>query len=88
MTDQTADASAVLLVLPERADAEELAETLAERGYAPCTVHRDMLAGEDDAEDVDWVIEVRTAPHGRTATAEAEALAALAEERDGFAHTE
>lgn len=76
---------AVLVTLPDRDDAEELADQLLEQGYEPCLVHRDMLAGEDDAEDVDWVIEVLTGPHGGPAVFDESHLAALARDYDGFA---
>ncbi|HEY3503688.1 MAG TPA: hypothetical protein VGN37_12995 [Actinocatenispora sp.] len=77
-------ADTVLIVLPDRDDAEDLAEELRTAGYAPALVHRDMLAGDDDAEDVDWVIELTTAPDGGPASAAHEDLAALAETYDGF----
>ncbi|MEV2274889.1 hypothetical protein AB0I72_04835 [Nocardiopsis sp. NPDC049922] len=75
----------VVVSLPDRDDAEELADQLLEQGYEPCLVHRDMLAGEDDAEDADWVIEVRTGPHGGPAVFDEPHLAALAEDYGGFA---
>lgn len=78
-------AGAVLVTLPEREDADELAEQLETQGYEPCLVHRDMLAGEDDAEDVDWVIEVHTGPHGGPATFDEPHLQMLAEDYGGFA---
>ncbi|WP_329789036.1 HAD-IA family hydrolase [Lentzea sp. DG1S-22] len=74
----------VLLILPDRDDAEELAAELLEAGWAPCAVHRDMLAGEDDAEDVDWVVELTTAPDGLPASAHRAELDELAERHDGF----
>jgi hypothetical protein len=74
----------VLLILPDRDEAEELATELLEAGWGPCHVHRDMLAGEDDAEAVDWVIELATAPDGLPASAHRAALDELAEEHDGF----
>ncbi|MBB4930962.1 putative hydrolase of the HAD superfamily [Lipingzhangella halophila] len=76
---------AVVVTLPERDDAEELAEQLETQGYEPCLVHRDMLAGEDDAEDADWVIEVHTGPHGGPATFDEPHLQMLAENYGGFA---
>ncbi|MBB6172438.1 hypothetical protein HNR23_002498 [Nocardiopsis mwathae] len=78
----------VLVTLPDREDAEELAEQLSGQGYEPCRVHRDMLAGEDDAEDVDWVIEVHTGPHGGPATFDEPHLSRLAEDYGGFAVAE
>jgi HAD superfamily hydrolase (TIGR01509 family) len=74
----------VLLILPDRDEAEGLAAELLEGGWGPCAVHRDMLAGEDDAEDVDWVIELTTAPDGTPASAHRDALDDLAERHDGF----
>jgi HAD superfamily hydrolase (TIGR01509 family) len=74
----------VLLILPDRDEAEELAASLLEAGWGPCAVHRDMLAGEDDAEDVDWVVELTTAPDGLPASAHRAALDDLAEQHDGF----
>ncbi|MFD6096600.1 hypothetical protein ACFVWN_03610 [Nocardiopsis flavescens] len=78
----------VLVTLADREDAQELAEQLLEQGYEPCLVHRVMLAGEDDAEDADWVIEVRTGPHGGPAVFDEPHLAALAQDYDGFAAAE
>ena len=74
----------VLVILPDRDEAEELADELLADGWGPCAVHRDMLAGEDDAEDVDWVIEVTTAPDGTPASAHRDELDDLAERHDGF----
>ncbi len=74
----------VLLILPDRDEAEELAAELLKAGWGPCAVHRDMLAGEDDAEDVDWVIELTTAPDGTPASAHRDELDDLAERHDGF----
>ncbi|WP_017612969.1 hypothetical protein [Nocardiopsis salina] len=79
---------AVMVTLTEREDAEELAEQLHEQGYEPCTVHREMLAGEDDAEDVDWVIEVHTGPHGGPAVFDETHLGLLADDYGGFATVE
>jgi len=74
----------VLLILPDRDEAEELAQELLADGWGPCAVHRDMLAGEDDAEDVDWVIELTTAPDGTPASAHRDRLDEVAERHDGF----
>ncbi|HEY8373360.1 MAG TPA: HAD family hydrolase [Pseudonocardiaceae bacterium] len=74
----------VLLVLPDRDEAERLAEELTADGWTPCTVHRDMLAGEDDAEDVDWVVVLEQAPDGLPATAWLDELDRIAEQHDGF----
>jgi HAD superfamily hydrolase (TIGR01509 family) len=74
----------VLVVLPDRDDAESVARELLSAGWSPCAVHRDMLAGEDDAEDVDWVVEVTTAPDGLPASAHRAELDELAERFEGF----
>jgi len=71
-------------VLPERQDAEQLAKSLAEQGWAPAVVHKELLAGEDDAEAADWVVELLTAPDGRPAGSRRDWLDTLAEEHDGF----
>ncbi|MGV9564193.1 hypothetical protein [Streptomyces sp. NPDC003480] len=71
-----------VLVLPDRDAAEEAAEALGERfalDEEPRIV-RDALAGEDDAEDAQWLVvlrdeEERLAP---------EALDAFAQEWDGW----
>ncbi|MFE9242033.1 hypothetical protein [Nocardiopsis sp. NPDC006938] len=86
MTERTR--GAVLVTLHDRDDAEELAEQLLEQGYEPCGVHRDALAGEDDAEDADWVIEVLTGPHGGSAVFDEPHLRLLAEDYGGFAVAE
>ncbi|WP_037906756.1 hypothetical protein [Actinacidiphila yeochonensis] len=49
-----------VLVLPDRDTAEEVADHLAERFNLPDEpqVRRDALAGEDDAEDAQWLVVV------------------------------
>ncbi|WP_432057703.1 hypothetical protein [Streptomyces sp. bgisy022] len=50
-----------VLVLPDRDAAEEVVEALAERfriDEEPLVV-RDALAGEDDAEDAQWLVVLR-----------------------------
>ncbi|KFG75567.1 hypothetical protein FM21_05395 [Streptomyces mutabilis] len=50
-----------MLVLPDREAAEEVAQTLGERfglDEEPLLV-RDALAGEDDAEDAQWLVVLR-----------------------------
>ncbi|MFJ9179811.1 hypothetical protein [Streptomyces sp. NPDC102360] len=71
-----------VLVLPDRDAAEEASEALRERfGVAeePQLV-RDALAGEDDAEDAQWLLVVEDA-EGRLS---AEALDGFAGEWDGW----
>ncbi|SDI42047.1 hypothetical protein SAMN05421505_15016 [Sinosporangium album] len=68
-----------LLVFADRDDAEEVAETLEEWLGQPPRVVRETLAGEDDAEDAQWVVvieEVDDAFLGR--------VDALAEQYDGW----
>lgn len=47
-----------VLVLPDRDAAEELAEQLTAEhaGLPEPELHRDALAGEDDAEDAQWLL--------------------------------
>jgi hypothetical protein len=75
-----------VLVLPDRDAAEELAEEIATRFALPDQPHlvRDALAGEDDAEDAQWLVIVED-PDGRL---DPDALEALAEERDGWLEEE
>lgn len=50
-----------LVVLPGRDDAEDVAAGLRSRG-ADAGVHRELLAGEDDLEDAQWVVAVEPGP--------------------------
>ncbi|MFE9461214.1 hypothetical protein [Streptomyces californicus] len=71
-----------VLVLPDRDAAEEVAEEVTDRfGVAeePQLV-RDALAGEDDAEDAQWLVVVED-PAGRL---DPVALNAFAEEYEGW----
>lgn len=71
-----------VLVLPDRDAAEEVAEELPARfgvTEEPKLV-RDALAGEDDAEDAQWLVVVED-PEGRLDSA---ALDALAAEHEGW----
>ncbi|GAA2664697.1 MULTISPECIES: HAD-IA family hydrolase [Actinosynnema] len=74
----------VLVVLHDRDEAEEVAAGLLADGWSPCLVHKELLAGEDDAEDADWVVEVESGPDGRAATVHRPFLDALAERHEGF----
>jgi hypothetical protein len=71
-----------VLVLPDRDAAEEVAEALADRFGAAEHPHlvRDALAGEDDAEDAQWLVVVDD-PAGLL---DAAALDALAAEYEGW----
>ncbi|MDP9867282.1 MULTISPECIES: hypothetical protein [Streptosporangium] len=74
-----------LLVFAERDDAEEVAESVAEefpRIGVPAVV-RETLAGEDDAEDAQWVVVVED-PGGTLEAGHLAWLEALAEEYDGW----
>ncbi|MFF2008994.1 hypothetical protein ACFVWY_07960 [Streptomyces sp. NPDC058195] len=74
-----------VLVLPDRDAAEEVAEELGQRfGIAeePQLV-RDALAGEDDAEDAQWLVVVED-PSARL---EASVLDAFAAEYEGWLET-
>lgn len=74
----------LLLVLHDRGDAEEAARELATAGWSPCAVHKDLLAGEDDVEDADWVVELTTGPDDQPASAHRGLLEELAGRYDGF----
>lgn len=74
-----------VLVLPDRDAAEDVAEELGDRfevDEEPQLV-RDALAGEDDAEDAQWLVVVED-PSGRL---DASALDALAAEYEGWLET-
>ncbi|MFC8537248.1 hypothetical protein ACFUJY_25500 [Streptomyces sp. NPDC057249] len=71
-----------VLVLPDREGAEEAARELAERfgvTEEPQLV-RDALAGEDDAEDAQWLVVVEDPDH----RLDPAALDALAAEYEGW----
>ncbi|GAA0406385.1 hypothetical protein GCM10009530_68240 [Microbispora corallina] len=74
-----------LLVFPERDSAEEAAETAAEwfPSLGAPTVVREWLAGEDDAEDAQWVV-VLDDPGAVLGPADLDRLDALAEEGEGW----
>ncbi|GHD30535.1 hypothetical protein [Streptomyces galbus] len=65
-----------VLVLPDRDAADEAVEALRERFGVreDLRVVRDALAGEDDAEDAQWLVPVRDAEE-RLDAAELDALA-------------
>lgn len=71
-----------VLVLPDRDSAQEVAELLTSRFGLREEPHpvRDALAGEDDAEDAQWLVVVEDADAGLDAAA----LDALAVEFDGW----
>ncbi|MCP9973735.1 hypothetical protein [Streptomyces somaliensis] len=74
--DRTGDVGHVL-VLPDREAAEEAAEALADRyglDEAPQPV-REALAGEDDAEDAQWLLLIED-PDGRLSAARLDDFAA------------
>ncbi|MDX3224266.1 hypothetical protein [Streptomyces sp. ME19-01-6] len=60
VTDARLDPIRHVLVLPDRDAAEEVAEGLADRFGVAEELHlvRDALAGEDDAEDAQWLVVV------------------------------
>ncbi|WP_189883125.1 hypothetical protein [Streptomyces xantholiticus] len=71
-----------VLVLPDRDAAEEVAETIGDRFTVtgePQLV-RDALAGEDDAEDAQWLVVVED-PDGRL---DADALDEFVADWDGW----
>ncbi|MEW2518011.1 hypothetical protein [Actinacidiphila alni] len=79
-----------VLVLPDRDAAEAVAELLTSRfGLAdePRLV-RDALAGEDDAEDAQWLVVVEDGGDGAVGRLDAAALDALAVEHEGWLEPE
>ncbi|MDT0377499.1 hypothetical protein RM572_01745 [Streptomyces sp. DSM 42041] len=76
-----------ILVLPDRDAAEEVADALTERfGAGPDEPQlvREALAGEDDAEDAQWLVVLEDGD----GSYDAEALALLAEEYEGWRERE
>lgn len=75
-----------VLVLPDRDAAEDVARSAGE--LLPLTAEprlvRDALAGEDDAEDAQWLVVVE----GRFGSRGLEVLDTLAEESDGWREEE
>jgi hypothetical protein len=78
-----------LLVFADRDDAETVAETVSEEFPKIGTpiVIKETLAGEDDAEDAQWLVVVED-PAGAIAAEGLARLDALAEEHDGWRETE
>lgn len=74
-----------LLVFPERDNAEDSAEAVAELypSLGVPAVVRELLAGEDDAEDAQWVVVVDDS-EGALGAADLARLDALAEEGEGW----
>ena len=70
-----------LVVLPDREDAEALADGWR-AGGVPAGVHRELLAGEDDLEDAQWVVALEPGPG--SLVLDDLALAAAAEQHDGW----
>ena len=77
------DDEPLVLVLPDRDAAEAVAEQLAEEYPAlpEPELHREALAGEDDAEDAQWLV-VLTPP--LSAGPSRAVLAVLAAEHEGW----
>ena len=77
-----------LIVLPDRDDAERVADELRDEGFTEVRVVREALAGEDDAEDHEWAIYLREEMVGDETGPVAEGLrerfVAIAEEHDGW----
>ncbi len=68
-------------MLPDRDAAEDVAAGLRSRGVE-VGVHRELLAGEDDLEDAQWVVAVEAGPSA-LAVDDAE-LEAAAEAGEGW----
>ena len=77
-------ADGLLVILPERDEAEAVADELLDAGWHPCEIHPERLAGDDDPEAVEWVVTLSTAPDGSPAGGHRDALDSLAGSHDGF----
>lgn len=77
-----------LLVFTERDDAEEVAEIVAEEFpvIGVPVVVRETLAGEDDAEEAQWLVVVED-PAEPLSPEDLARLDTLAEDRDGWRET-
>jgi hypothetical protein len=77
-----------LLVFADRDDAEAVAETVGEEfpRIGTPTVVKETLAGEDDAEDAQWLVVVED-PDGALGPEGLTRLDALVEEYDGWRET-
>ncbi|NYI06657.1 hypothetical protein [Allostreptomyces psammosilenae] len=77
--------TALLLVLADRDDAEELAHEVAARhpGLPAPRVVREYLAGEDDAEDAQWLV-VLEDPAGHLTAEDVAALRERVAEYEGW----
>ncbi|MEU3497912.1 hypothetical protein [Kitasatospora cineracea] len=75
-----------LLVLPDRDAAEEIAEELSARWpeLGDVEVVRDSLAGEDDAEDAQWLVVVEAPEEDGWTPQLLTALDQLVTEQDGW----
>ncbi|ROR44414.1 hypothetical protein [Kitasatospora cineracea] len=75
-----------LLVLPDRDAAEEIAEELSARWpeLGDVEVVRDSLAGEDDAEDAQWLVVVEAPEEDGWTPQLLTALDRLVTEQDGW----
>lgn len=78
-----------LMVFPDREAAQDVADELVEEGgFASVRVVSEALAGEDDAEDVDWVVHVVADhlddPTGPLAQEIAERFSTVAQDHDGW----
>ncbi|MDX3077411.1 hypothetical protein ACIP98_15175 [Streptomyces sp. NPDC088354] len=75
-----------VLVLPDRDSAEDAADEASERFDLPARpqIVRDALAGEDDAEDAQWLVVV----NDEDGELDPAALNALAEEFEGWLEEE
>jgi len=78
-----------LIVLPDRDLAEQIAAELREEGFTEVRVEREALAGEDDAEAVEWAVHIREDnvvddPGSGAESGLRERFEALADEHDGW----
>lgn len=83
------DTRARLLIAPDRDGAESAAEAVVDAGLAatPPRIVREALAGEDDAEDAQWLAVVAAPGPGWT-TAQLATLTDIAADHDGWTETD
>ena len=78
-----------IVVLPDRDVADRIAAELRDEGFTEVRVEREALAGEDDAEAVEWAVYVREEnvvddAGAATESGLRERFEALAAEHDGW----
>jgi hypothetical protein len=86
MVSVTMNLTRQLLVFPDRDAAEEVTEELSARWpeLGGIELVRDALAGEDDAEDAQWLVVLEAPEEGGWTAEQLAALDRLSAEQDGW----